>query len=829
MVIQRHIGIDLVPASPWGTHFCLFYRTQQDLLDILVPYFKAGLEANEFCMWVTSEPLCANEARSALGRAVRDLSAYESRKQIEILDYTEWYTLTGHFDADRVLAGWVEKERDARQHGFDGLRLTGNTFWLEEADWHAFIEYEAAVDSVISQYHMIALCTYSLDKCGASEVIDVTNQHQFALAKRGSTWQMIESASRRAAALEVRVAERTRELQALNAQLRQENAERQKHAQELGTLNRALKARNESSQALMRAAEEQAYLEQVCRIVVEDCGHAMVWIGFAEDNEDKSVRPVASAGFEKGYLETLKITWADSERGRGPTGTAIRTGKPDGCANMLTDPKFTPWRAEALQRGYASSLALPLRADGKTLGALTIYAREPEAFSGDEITLLSELGDDLAYGITMLRLRAAHAQAEAALRQSEARYRSLFESMNEGFALHEILCDAEGKPVDYRFLELNPAFERLTGLKREDVAGQTARAVLPQLEDYWVDTYGRVALTGEPVHFENYAGPLQQHYEVFAYRPAPGQFAVLFVNITDRKQAEDRIRALNQSLEQQAEALRVANLNLEASLAQEQSARADAEARKRELEQVEVEIQGLNRDLAHRNTELESANRELESFSYSISHDLRTPLGSIENFAKLVLQDHTGEFSPEAQLYLGLIRDNSAAMTRLVQGLLSFSRTLRQPLRKETVDPHQQVSQVLEELRSQQAGRQVEIVLGELPPCQADPVLLKQVWVNLLSNALKFTRRCDPARIEIASTTSPAGEMCYLVRDNGVGFSPENAERLFGVFQRLHSEDEYEGTGVGLAIVQRIVARHGGRIWAESAVGQGATFWFTLG
>ncbi len=200
--------------------------------------------------------------------------------------------------------------------------------------------------------------------------------------------------------------------------------ERQMREEELHKLNRTLKALSNSNQAMMRAEDEADYLDEVCRIIVKDCGHAMVWIGFADEDEAKSVRPVAHAGFEEGYLETLQVSWADTERGRGPTGTAIRTGKPSLCANMQTDPRFGPWRKEAIKRGYASSLVLPLLAEGKAFGAVSIYSRQPEAFSPDEVQLLTELADDLAYGIAAIRLRVAHAEAEEAIRQSEARERA---------------------------------------------------------------------------------------------------------------------------------------------------------------------------------------------------------------------------------------------------------------------------------------------------------------------------------------------------------------------------------------------------------------------
>jgi PAS domain S-box-containing protein len=316
--------------------------------------------------------------------------------------------------------------------------------------------------------------------------------------------------------------------------------EKRKREDELGRLNRTLKALSNSSLAMMRADVETAYLNEVCRIVTEDCGHALVWIGYAENDAGKTVRPVAYAGFEAGYLETLHLTWADSERGRGPTGTAIRTGQARMCRNMLIDPQFIPWRAEALKRGYASSIALPMNADGKPFGALTIYSRHADPFSQDEVDLLSELANDLAYGITAIRQRVARAAAEAALTESEVRYRSLFQAMTEGFALHEIVCDERGRPCDYRFLDVNPAFERLTGLNLAEINGKL-KSEVPQLagdDPLWTEKFGQVALTGKPAHFENYSPPLDATFEVFSYSHAPSQFAVIFMDVSERRRME---------------------------------------------------------------------------------------------------------------------------------------------------------------------------------------------------------------------------------------------------------------------------------------------------
>lgn len=227
----RMTGVDVIGSVPWGTHFCQFYQTKQDLIDVLVPYFRAGLLSGEFCMWITSEPLGVDEAIEALTKVVPDLPKRIANGQIEILPYDQWYVEDGKFDQQRVLDGWVSRLDAALARGLSGLRLSGNTFWLEKDDWQDFTDYEEAVNSVIGNYPMLAFCTYSIDKCGAGEIADVVANHEFALMRRHGKWSIIESSTVRQAKEALEAA--NEELRVTEESLRTEIEERARAQQAL--------------------------------------------------------------------------------------------------------------------------------------------------------------------------------------------------------------------------------------------------------------------------------------------------------------------------------------------------------------------------------------------------------------------------------------------------------------------------------------------------------------------------------------------------------------------------------------------------------------------
>jgi PAS domain S-box-containing protein len=367
-------------------------------------------------------------------------------------------------------------------------------------------------------------------------------------------------------------------------------------------------------------------------------------------------------------------------------------------------------------------------------------------------------------------------RAEEALRSSEARYRMLFDYAPDGI----VIVDSKGY-----YLDANASICRTLGYTRDEFIGLNASDVVAPEEIPHIGQALDVIKTKSDYQrewqFRRKDGSVFS-VDTLATAMPDGNLLAMIRDITERKQAEEKIHQLNSELEQ------------------------------RVIERTE---------------QLEAANKELEAFSYSVSHDLRAPLRAVDGFSQAVLEDYGPQLPEACRQDLQTIRNGAQKMGQLIDDLLTFSRLSRLPLSKSDVDTGKLVRSVLGELNYKQKGRQIDVRIAELAPCQADPALLKQVWVNLLSNALKYTGKREAAVIEIGCTREK-GQNVYFVRDNGTGFDMQYAHKLFGVFQRLHRAEDFEGTGVGLAIVQRVIHRHGGRVWAESTVNCGATFYFTL-
>ena len=333
---------------------------------------------------------------------------------------------------------------------------------------------------------------------------------------------------------------------------------------ELFRLNQVLKALGDSRRAALLASSEASYLDEVCRIVVEDCGFSMVWVGYAEENAERTVRPMAQSGLGSDYLESVRITWDDSEFGQGPTGTAIRTGRVAGCRNMLTDPNFVPWRAQAIKRGYASSLVFPLLHEGSPFGALTIYSPEPDGFSQGETALLNELSEDLAYGIVALRERRGREEAEAALRRNEAQLQIILNSISEGL----VVADLGGELIYWNpaavtmhgYADASEGLRRLRELADTFVLTDNAGVVVPLAE--W--PLARI-LRGETLSaWELRVCRRDRDWQrVFSYsgglaldnRGRPVLGVVVVSDITERKRSDERVLRAKQEWERTFDAV----------------------------------------------------------------------------------------------------------------------------------------------------------------------------------------------------------------------------------------------------------------------------------
>ena len=374
-------------------------------------------------------------------------------------------------------------------------------------------------------------------------------------------------------------------------------------------------------------------------------------------------------------------------------------------------------------------------------------------------------------------------QAEDALQESELRYRQLFERAESALGVYEMVFDAEGNPSDFRFLNVNPAFERMTGLRASEILGHTALEITPGLEEYWIKLFGQVATTGKPTVFEQYTQPLARYYAGTAYSPRPHQVAVTFMDVSERKRAEEEVRLLNVELEQRVRA---------------------------------------------RTTALEAANRELEAFAHSVSHDLRAPLRGIDGWSQALLEDYGARLDAQGHKYLDRVRSEAQRMGTLIDDLLHLSRVGRVELVPSAVDLTSLAETIVTRLKEAHSGRIIEFIVAPQLKCTGDARLLEIALTNLLDNAVKFTGPRTLARVEFGQTNMQ-GSPAFFVRDNGVGFDMAYARMLFAPFQRLHKTSEFPGTGIGLATVQRVIHRHGGRIWAEARVGEGATLYFTIG
>jgi PAS domain S-box-containing protein len=793
----RKTGNDVIGGVPWATHFCQFYQTKQDLFDILVPYFKAGLESNEFCMWITAEPLGVEVAKEAMARALPDFDRYLAKGQIEIMPHTDWYLKEGVFESQRVLNGWVEKLEKALASGYAGLRLTGNTFWLEKKDWKSFADYEAAVNSVIGKYNMLALCTYCLDRCSAIEIIDVIRNHEFALIKREGKWELIESSIYKQTKEALEASETRLAHLASFPELNPMPVIELDMAGNIRYMNPATKrlfpdmsamgsehpflANWEALSNTLRSEEPQSLTREIniggsCyeqSVTYVPLTHSLIFRGLditerkqteealEESQHDLNrAQAVARIGSWRLDIHRNELLWSDE--------TYRLFGIPKGTP--MTYEKFLA-AVHAEDRQYV---------DQKWTAALRgeDYDIEHRIVVGNEVKWVREKAE-LEFEQGVLKGGFGTAQditerkrAEEALRQTRDYLNNLLDYANAPI----IVWDPQ-----FRITRFNRAFERLTGLRASEVLGRQLDILFP--EDSRAESLDHIAEAVAGERWETVEIPILRQdgtvrtvlWNSATLYGADGKTAVATIaqgqDITERKQADEQLK--------------------------------------------------------QRTLELEAANKELESFSYSVSHDLRAPLRSMDGFSQALLEDYSDKLDDEGRDYLKRIQDSASNMAQLIDDMLELSRLTRVSMRRESVNLSELAESITAELKKAQPKRHVEVSIAPGLVAYGDAKLLRVVLENLLDNAWKFTAKIPQARIE-GGITKHDGREAYFVRDNGAGFDMAYADKLFVPFQRLHRITEFPGTGIGLATVKRLIHRHGGEVWAEGEVGKGATFYFTL-
>ena len=548
--------------------------------------------------------------------------------------------------------------------------------------------------------------------------------------------------------------------------------------EEIEQLARLHEALIEINEAIPRVSSKAELFREVLRTLVERGGFRMAWIGW-RDTDSPQVRLVASHGDESGYLNDISVYIDLRPEGKGPTGTAMREERPYICNDFMSDPHTLPWREAASRASWHSSTALPIRYAGEVRGALTVYSPVVNFFGDREVAVLEQAAADISFGLENLEREESLRENEREMREAQA---------IAGFGSYA-LDVGSGQWRSSEHLEaifgIGPGWDR-------SVAGWGA-LIHPE-EREAMTRYVVEQVIGRGTGFD-------RKYRIV--RPSDGETRWVhgkgevsfgpdgrvthlkgtITDITERRAASKRINQLNAELEQR---------------------------------------------VRERTADLEAVNQELEGFSYSVSHDLRAPLRAIEGFSAIVVRDHGRGLDPEVRRLLGVVRTNTRRMSELIDDLLKFSRMSRTQVQRSRLKMKALAQFAFHEVAGDPETRaKIDFRLEDLPDADGDAGLVQQVWVNLLSNAVKFSAKTERPRIEVTGVVE--GDLAvYRVQDNGAGFDMAYSDKLFGVFQRLHGVTEFEGTGIGLALVQRIVTRHGGQVWAEGEVGKGATFSFSL-
>ncbi|MFA6055011.1 MAG: GAF domain-containing protein [Thermodesulfovibrionales bacterium] len=601
--------------------------------------------------------------------------------------------------------------------------------------------------------------------------------------------------------------------------------EKYEAAERIQKLNRTLAMLSDINQAIVRIRESQELFEQACRIAVEKGNFSLAWIGLLDDST-KELRVVASAGKSGVYLEKINISLMDDPKCYCPVDSALRKGEHVICNVIGQDEDLAPCQKIALDLGLHSSVSFPLKVSGSIRGTVNFYTDEPYFFDEEEIKMLDELAMDISFAMEFFEKETERKRMEEELKHNESRMIALLE-LNRmknstiqditSFTLEEAIRLTESKIGYLAFLNEDETV--MTMYAWSKTAMEECR-ISDKPIIYPVETtglWGEAVRQRRPITTNDYRAPNpwkksypEGHVHITRHMNIPvfdGERIVLVAGVgnkpTDYNESDvNQLTLLMEGMWR---------------IIQRQQAETKIKQLNAELEQRVIE----------RTAQLEAANKELETFSYSVSHDLRAPIRHIAGFVELLTVNTARSLDEKSGRYLNIIADSTKHMGHLIDDILSFSRMGRAEMQQTLIKSDQLVKEAMNQLQPEMGGRNVAWDIRPLPEIYGDPSMLKLVWVNLISNALKYSRTQPHAKIEIGYNDDKDDHIFYI-RDNGAGFDMMYVHKLFNIFQRLHRAEEFEGTGVGLANVRRIVQRHGGRTWAEGKVNEGATFYFSL-
>jgi C4-dicarboxylate-specific signal transduction histidine kinase len=898
-VETRKTGVDVVGDMPWGTHFCLFYETKADLLETLVSYVKAGLESQEFCLWVVAEPLSVAEATGALELAIPGLDRFFSKRSVEIVAARDWYLLHGKFDLDRVIDGWKETLASASARGYAGVRVTGDTAWLEKKNWADFCEYEDSLNQAVANQRLAVLCTYPLAACGAAEILDVVRTHQFAVTKRRGSWDVIETAGHKQAkaeikrlneVLEQRVIERTSQLTSVNNELTKEVIQRQraekallrseaylaeaqrlsqtgsfgwsvpsgdivwsdetfrildqdpadkptaelilqrthpedrvfvrekleqlprdrkafdfehrlltrdgsvKHIRVVGhpstndesgdfefvgaisdvTERKRAEALREGESRILemvaRDAPLQEILEELVRLV--ECQFAgLLCSVLLLDDDGQHVRHGAAPSLPTAYIHAINGLPIGPKAGS--CGTAMYRREPVVVTDILQDPLWEPYRASVEPHGLRACWSTPILApSGKTLGSFAMYYREPRSPSMAESHAL-QMATHLA-GIAIERQRAREE-----LQRSEAYLAEGQRLTHTGsWALNVITRQALHSSAEHTRLfgfdpeKGTPSFEefisRVHPEDRERVL-KTFQALMQSGGD--LDLQYRIAVPGSPVRYMHATG-----HPLLKPSGASGEYVGIAIDITERKRSDEERERLRQAQQDLAHMSRVATMG---------------------------------------------------ELTASLAHEIKQPITAAVTDARTCLRWLTYE-APDASEARDAASRVVTAVTRASEIISRISLLFKKSAQEELVDINELIREMILLLRSEASRYSISIrgeLADDLPRMKADRVQLQQVLMNLMLNGIEAMKDKDTGgELTIRSQQADNGQLLISVTDTGVGLALGQSEKIFDPFFTTKPQ----GTGMGLPISRSIVESHGGRLWATSNSGLGATFHFTL-